>query len=65
MRLILVAASVIAFLSLLIAHAQVAPQSFEVRATVVDESGALIPDCKIVFRSDLAKLFHTRGQTGR
>ncbi len=56
MRLTLVAAAIIVFLSPLRAQAQIAPRSSEVRATVVDESGAKIPDCKMVFRSDLGEI---------
>ena len=56
MRLILAAAAIIAFLSLPTAQAQGPPQSSEVSATVVDESGAVIPDCKMVFRSGLGEI---------
>jgi len=56
MRLILAAAAIITFLSLPMAQAQGPPQSSEVSATVVDESGAVIPDCKMAFRSGLGEI---------
>ncbi len=33
-------------------HSQIGEPLSEIKTTVFDESGALVPDCKIVFRSD-------------
>jgi hypothetical protein len=46
-----VAVSVFLSLVIVLGHAQVAPL-LEVKAIVVDETGAVIPGCEIVFKSD-------------
>ncbi|HTS09172.1 MAG TPA: carboxypeptidase-like regulatory domain-containing protein [Candidatus Eisenbacteria bacterium] len=59
-RLALAAAVITAGLRLLTAQANVTPKASQVRVTVVDESGAVIPNCKIVFRADRSEsISHT------
>jgi hypothetical protein len=60
------ALAISAFLSIIIAvgHAQdIAPLS-EIKVIVFDESGAVIPDCEIVFRSDSEAIVSHTGQDG-
>jgi hypothetical protein len=56
------AVAINAFLTLVVAvgHAQVVPHLSDIKAIVFDETGAVIPDCEIVFRSDSeATVSHT------
>jgi hypothetical protein len=54
------------FLSLIIAvgHAQAVPPLSQTKAVVFDETGAVIPDCEIVFKSDLETIVSHTGMDG-
>jgi hypothetical protein len=64
MRLTLAATAVGTLLSLLTAagHAQIVPPVSEVKVTVVDQIGALIDDCEVVFKSDSERIVAHPGQ---
>ena len=58
--------AVITFISLVIAVGlgQVVAPSSEVKAVVFDETGAVIPDCEIVFGSDSGRIVSHTGMDG-
>jgi hypothetical protein len=65
-RLTVAAVGISTFLGLMIAVglAQVLPPLSEVKATVFDETGAVIPGCEIVFRSDSETIVSHTGTDG-
>jgi hypothetical protein len=66
MHLTVARVAVSAFVVLLIAvsQAQVTEPSSEVRGIVFDESGAVIPGCEVMFRSDLNTIVSHTGTEG-
>ena len=65
-RLCMAAVAIASFLHLNIAvgHSQVVSPLSEMATTVFDESGAVIPDCEIVFKSDSATVVSHTGMDG-
>jgi hypothetical protein len=64
-RLCVAAVAIASFLHLAIAvHSQVVSPLSEMKTTVFDESGAVIPDCELVFKSDSSTVVSHSGTDG-
>lgn len=65
-RLTVAAVAVGTLLSLMVAvgHAQAVPPISEIKAIVFDDTGAVIPDCEIVFKSDSETIVSHTGMDG-
>ena len=65
-RVVVGAVAIITFLGLVtsVGHGQAFPAVSNVTAIVVDESGAVIPDSELVFRSDAKEIVSHTGADG-